>query len=155
MNSETLTIQKSVDGYEIICSHDQTGSAYGMHISNNCYEQLRKHFVSLIKTMCQCENIEIGSYGNQVELMLPPHMAAYKAKQGGATTICVDTCLAEEVKYLWSIGITTTGCCCGHNKVEPYIGVIDSDIPRMKELGYKVQFNHSRQNDEDSFIPKF
>ena len=34
-------------------------------------------------------------------------------------------------------------------------GMIDfEDIPKMKALGYKVQFNSCRPNDEDSFIPK-
>jgi hypothetical protein len=106
--------------------------------------------------MCKCENIEIGTYGNQVILTpLPPHMKEYKAKAGGyPDSICVDTCLAEEVKELWGLGITTTGCCCGHNKLAGFIGVIDSDIPKMKEMGYKVGFNQCRPDDEDSFIPK-
>lgn len=66
---------------------------------------------------------------------------------------CLDRCIAEEVMMLWILGITTTGCCCGHGKVPPYIGVIDSDIPRMKAYGYSVSFNHMRPDDEDSFTP--
>lgn len=104
--------------------------------------------------ICNCVNVEVGSYSNQVELTLPPHMVKYKAKEGGADTICVDTCLVDEIKYLWSIGITTTGCCCGHNKVDPYIGVIERDISRMKEMDYIVRFNNMRPGDEDGFIPK-
>lgn len=104
--------------------------------------------------MCNCVNIEPGSYGNQIELSLPPHMAVYKAKQGGSKTICVDRCLTEEIQSLWTIGITTTGCCCGHNKLYSYIGVINEDIPRMIDIGYEIRFNHSRPNDNDSFIPK-
>lgn len=105
--------------------------------------------------MCNCKNVEVGSYGNQVEVKnLPSHMAAYKAKQGGANTICLDKCIAAEVKRLWSEGITTTGCCCGHNKVDPYIGVISEDIPKMKALGYSVAFNIMRPGDEDQFCPK-
>jgi hypothetical protein len=97
--------------------------------------------------MCNCINIEVGSYGNQVELSRPPHMP-------GERNICVDVCLKDEILNLWSLGITTTGCCCGHKKVPPFIGVEDVDIPRMKELGYKVQFNNVRPGDEDGFIPK-
>lgn len=106
--------------------------------------------------LCNCNNIEVGSYGNQVEIMpLPPHMAAYKTKQGGTPdSICVDRCLADEVQHLWSQGITTTGCCCGHNQVPAYIGVIDEDIEAMKMMGYEVQHNQMRPGDHDSFKPK-
>ena len=69
-----------------------------------------------------------------------------------------DKCLANELFYLWDLGIITTGCCCGRHKGQSgetaYIGVIDKFIPKMKKLGYKVHFNPCRPNDEDSFIPK-
>lgn len=96
--------------------------------------------------MCNCKNIEIGSYDNQVELKAP--------EWSSKDTICVDTCLKDEILELWSIGIRTTGCCCGHNKIEGFIGVFDEDIPKMKELGYQVQYNSCRPKDEDSFKPK-
>lgn len=106
--------------------------------------------------MCKCKNIEIGSYGNQVLLSpLPPHMADYKLLQGGSpVSICVDKCLEKEIKALWSEGVTTTGCCCGHGRSGlAYIGVIDADINWMKAHGYKVWRNECRPNDHDSFIP--
>jgi hypothetical protein len=106
------------------------------------------------KLSCSCQGVDTGSYNNQVTLVPPPHMAAYKKKQGGAPTICVDTCIADEILNLWSMGITTTGCCCGHNKTRPYIGVIESDIPRMKSMGYTVCPNPCRPDGEDSFYPK-
>lgn len=107
------------------------------------------------KIKCNCINIEIGSYHNQVEVVdLPNQMIDYRAKQGLPFSVCIDACIVDEVKELWDKGITTTGCCCGHNKVDGYIGVIDSDIPKMKNMGYKVQYNELRPNDEDSFIPK-
>lgn len=105
--------------------------------------------------MCDCVNIEIGSYGNQLCVVdLPEHMSKYKAKQGGASSICLDKCIADEVKELWALGITTTGCCCGHNKILGYIGVIDQDIERMEGLGYSVACNPCRPESRDSFIPK-
>lgn len=106
--------------------------------------------------MCDCVNVLPGTYGNQVEIKeLPAHMLAYKRKQGGADSICIDRCVADEVQELWAKGITTTGCCCGHNiKDFSFIGVIDEDIARMKDMGYEVRFNPSRPSDEDSFIPK-
>lgn len=98
--------------------------------------------------MCNCIGIEIGSYGNQVELQRPAHMP------NGSETICIDKCLKEEIIYLWSLGITTTGCCCGHNKISPYIGVDDKDIKTMKELGYDVHPNNLYPERHDSFTPK-
>lgn len=97
--------------------------------------------------MCDCIDIEIGSYDNQVELTPPPFTH-------GTKTICVDSCLATEIIKLWEAGVMTTGCCCGHNKLPPYIGVIESDIPKMKQMGYEVQFNPMRPGDEDGFKPK-
>lgn len=107
--------------------------------------------------MCKCVGfIEYGSYVNYITLTpLPPHMKAYRATTNfDKESICLDKCIADEVQYLWSLGITTTGCCCGHNRDEGQISVIDNDIPRMKELGYEVWFNRCRPGDEDSFIPK-
>lgn len=102
--------------------------------------------------MCNCVNIEIGSYGNQVELQRPLHMVSTR----GVHTICVDACIKDEILYLWSHGVTTTGCCCGHNKGNdyPFIGVAERDIQKMKSMGYSVKFNNCRPNDEDEFIPK-
>ena len=95
---------------------------------------------------CNCINIEAGSYANQIFVHAPAHMP----KENG---YCLDKCIAEEVMVLWQLGITTTGCCCGHGKLLPYIGVSDADIPVMKELGYRVQHNPNRPGDEDSFVP--
>ncbi len=46
MNTETLTVLQKGEDFEIIVQHDQTGSAYGITLSKNAYEQLRQHFVS-------------------------------------------------------------------------------------------------------------
>jgi GMP synthase-like glutamine amidotransferase len=106
--------------------------------------------------MCKCKNVKIGSYDNQFVISdLPDHMIKYKSLHGGnINSICIDRCLEQEIRYLWSQGITTTGCCCGHNKLAGYIGVIFKDIPKMKELGYIVRINEMRPCDEDSFYPK-
>lgn len=68
--------------------------------------------------------------------------------------ITIDPCLFLEIKHLWSLGIVTTGHCCGHNIGFAYIGVEEKFIPKMKELGYETQFNPMRPLDEDSFKPK-
>jgi len=104
--------------------------------------------------MCDCVNVDIGSYNNQVILDRPKHMIGRIEGSSNPKTICVDKCLEDEIKQLWSLGIRTTGCCCGHNKLPGYIGVIDDDIPVMKEYGYKVHINDCRPESGDSFIPK-
>lgn len=107
--------------------------------------------------MCNCPSgVTAGTYENQVVIEpIPPHMADYKKQVGGnPLNISVDACLRDEVMQLWSIGITTTGCCCGHNKLPPYIGVIYEDIPRMKAMGYEVQPHPLHKDREDSFKPK-
>ena len=107
--------------------------------------------------MCDCVDVEIQSYDNQVMFPTPPHMRPLYACGGRLReSICVDKCLAEEVQWLWRWGIKTTGCCCGHNVKtdQSYIGVVDEDIERMKEMGYEVRPNEMRPGDEDSFVPK-
>lgn len=46
MNTETVTVDQKGEDFKIIVQHDQSGSAYGMPLSKNAYEQLRQHFVS-------------------------------------------------------------------------------------------------------------
>lgn len=103
--------------------------------------------------MCECKNITAGSYDNQIELPRPNHMVGQK-EGTESNTICVDTCLKSEILDLWSKGISTTGCCCGHNYLPPYIGVIDSDINKMLNMGYEVQPNHLYPERRDGFKPK-
>lgn len=98
--------------------------------------------------MCDCKNVECGSYDNQTLIPYPPHI---KKGNGWAA---IDRCLISEILTLWFAGITTTGCCCGHNKQQPFIGVAEKDIPTMKAIGYAVQHNPMRPGDEDSFTPK-
>ena len=103
--------------------------------------------------MCNCVNVKVGSYGNQVILPRPKCMIG-RTEGTRSNTICIDRCIVEEIKYLWSLGVRTTGCCCGHNEGEGYIGVIDKDIGIMEEGGYKVSFNKNDLNDKSNFIPK-
>ena len=73
------------------------------------------------------------------------------------TEVTVDACLADEILELWNQGIHTTGCCCGHGKILGFIGVIDEDIPKMKELGYNqyiYNFITGGPSRGDAFVPK-
>lgn len=104
-------------------------------------------------SICSCKNAEIGSYDNQIELLRPTHMIG-RNEGSSSDIICVDKCLKDEILLLWNKGIRTTGCCCGHNKLPAYIGVIDDDIEKMKQLGYEVILNNLYPDREDSFKPK-
>lgn len=107
--------------------------------------------------MCSCKNIEVGSYANQVLLKAPDFMLPLRNCLGeikNTEYIAVDRCLKAEIESLWLNGISTTGCCCGHNKIAPYIGVAFKDIDKMLSMGYEVRFNEMRPNDKDSFKPK-
>lgn len=95
-----------------------------------------------------CGQCDVQSYEGQVELVPPPPLA-----RADGRGICIDVCLALEVSRLWRAGIRTTGCCCGHGKTRPFIGVVDADIPRMKAMGYQVQRNPCRPDAQDSFVP--
>ncbi len=102
--------------------------------------------------MCECIDVKIGSYDNQLVLQRPLRMKGRTEGTSSPFTICIDKCIAEEIEYLWSCDIRTTGCCCGHNIKEGYIGVIEDDIEIMKKLGYKVQINKQDLSDEKNFI---
>lgn len=62
MNTETVTVLPKGEDFEIIVQHDQSGSAYGMTLSNSAYEQLRLHFVMCsAKWDTDIENIGLPS----------------------------------------------------------------------------------------------
>lgn len=90
--------------------------------------------------MCECINIEMGSYANAVCIQIPEHMRQYRENRlaaGLSGKISIDACILEEIQRLWSLGIHTRGCCCGHNQVSGMINVADESIDKMFELGYK------------------
>lgn len=105
--------------------------------------------------VCNCKDIDFGSEGNfaqQIMVDIPPHMERYKQarlKEGLSDKICIDPCIVDEVKELWSLGIETLGCCCGHNKAESFVNVHEKDIEKMLSLGY-VQ-NHPDKSRNDTF----
>lgn len=105
--------------------------------------------------MCSCNNILPGSeecYNQQIVLNIPKHMESYKQyklKNGLSSTICIDPCIVDEIKYLWSLGVTTYGCCCGHNILDSMVNVDEKDIVLMLTLSYEQ--NHIDQSRKDTF----
>jgi len=100
--------------------------------------------------MCDYKGVELGSYANQIEVNRPKHMIG-RCEGTSSHTIYIDSCILEEIQELWKMGIITTGCCCGHNVLPAFVGVVEADIPKMKVLGYTVQFNSCRPTAEDTF----
>jgi hypothetical protein len=58
MNTETVIVLPKGEDFQIIVQHDQSGSAYGITISKNAYEQLRQHFVSGRSEQLVCDVCE-------------------------------------------------------------------------------------------------
>lgn len=88
--------------------------------------------------MCICKGIEFGSkecYDQQIFIV--------------SKNISVDPCIYNELTYLWRLGITTYGSCCGHNKVQSMVNVDKKDIDFMLALGYEQ--NHPDKDRKDTF----
>ncbi len=41
--------------------------------------------------------------------------------------VSVDLCIAPTIQHLWSLGVVTLGCCCGHGKSDPSVVVQDME----------------------------
>lgn len=100
-------------------------------------------------TIKQCKEVQFGTSSCAYEIYLP-----YQLSNGSRKCVSIDKCLLPEILKLWEKGIRTTGNCCGHGKMKPFIGVENKYIDDMINLGYKVYFNKCRPNDKDMFIPK-
>ncbi len=98
-----------------------------------------------INDMCNCQDVEIGSYDNQVEVPIPAHMTRYRIARrsaGLSETICIDRCILDEMTQLWAEGVITYGSCCGHNRLPPTVSVGYPFINYMIINGYE-QFKNS------------
>lgn len=98
---------------------------------------------------CKCVDVEMGSYDNQTMLDRPVHMQV-----NVKTPICVDTCMVDEVKELWDIGIYTNGCCCGHGSAPPFVGVMPEHIQQMRSMGYQTITNSTDPTRQESFYAR-
>ncbi|MCK5022768.1 MAG: hypothetical protein KAS04_01210 [Candidatus Aenigmarchaeota archaeon] len=79
------------------------------------------------KIKCHCKNVDFGTYENTVS-MKEPYTGEW---------ICIDTCLATLIGYLWHNGIETINSCCGHGKLQATVIVTNDSVEKMKKLGYK------------------
>ena len=108
--------------------------------------------------MCNCIDIEVGTYKNTT--VLPYHHTMFEYRDNRIKAglpgngITVDTCLKSEILYLWRSGIRTHGCCCGHNKFGGYINIDEEDVPKAAKLGYKLYSYEKDLKRTDTIIPK-
>jgi len=80
---------------------------------------------------CNCNNIDIGTYKNQTKIK----------NWWNNKIISIDTCLKDEILFLWDNKIITKGCCCGHNKLKPMINVDKEYHKDMLNLDYNFWIN--------------
>jgi len=66
----------------------------------------------------------------------------------------IDRCMEKEIKMLWSKGIRTIECCCGHGDAG-YIAVYEEHVEGMKILGYKRLINPFCPDAENFFYPLY
>lgn len=109
------------------------------------------------KSYCKNPDLRI-MYNCEITRLYPPkNFIPYNCCDGYKECIDIDKCLEDEIKDLWSNGIKTMGCCCGHGKTLGFIQVTNDCIDRMYELGYQ---NYIYENEfggkerKDAFIPK-
>lgn len=113
--------------------------------------------------MCQCKE-GIGwdtpeHYSqNQTILDVPDYITLKMNEPDRAIrkTVAIDNCLIDEIKLLWSVGVVTAGCCCGHNNPKLHgsqILVEEESISLMQQLGYKHWSNPCDTTRQDGFTP--
>lgn len=84
--------------------------------------------------MCDCisynrPDLCVSDGKPEVVLPTPQHI------NGKPNGVCVDACIVDAIKMLWSHKVETLGCCCGHNRASPSVVISESeDAVRAKQL---------------------
>lgn len=76
---------------------------------------------------CHCVNVGFGTYKNTVSMMSP----------WDKKWICIDTCVATAIGFLWGHGVVTLNSCCGHGKFVPTVIVTPDSVQKMLDMGYQ------------------
>jgi len=76
------------------------------------------------------DSVPDDTYAHAVVVDIPPEVIIMYNNPSNErrTTVSIDKCLVEEIKHLWSKGIITGGCCCGHGAFDPNIIVSPESI---------------------------
>jgi len=95
---------------------------------------------------CKCHSYNADK-GTEKEAILNVS-EFYKKYPDKKKTICVDACIAEQIKMLWMHNIWTLGCCCGHNKlfgeIHPNV-IIAQDEDPYKTIRLLEQYDPDRK----------
>jgi len=83
---------------------------------------------------CHCKDVEVGSYDNQVSMLMP-----FEQEHRDDHWVCIDTCVATEIGWLWHQGVKTINSCCGHNKYRAWVIVDPKHHIKMIGLGYDFE----------------
>lgn len=79
---------------------------------------------------CFCEDVGFQTYAHVVGMRKP-------FKDGwDAEFVPIDVCIATEIAELWHKGIVTLNSCCGHQKARSSVITPESEVEKMKKLGY-------------------
>ena len=74
---------------------------------------------------CNCRsynNPEISEgLNDEVVLDVPPSFGFTYPDGTPKTSISIDACIVHVIRRLWSKGVITMGCCCGHGESNPSI----------------------------------
>jgi len=84
---------------------------------------------------CHPSTNHFGTYQNCAKVLLPFPTERYP--EPFTKPIDIDICILPEVFSLWQKGIQTVESCCGHNREQAYISVVESAVEKMLELGYE------------------
>lgn len=96
--------------------------------------------------MCDCHSYN-ADIGNVPEVILDPN--EYFNWDSQARTVCVDACIADQIKALWEIGIWTVGCCCGHNGLfsdRPNV-ILDTEVNHERAITLLNEIDPEREWD--------
>ncbi len=102
-------------------------------------EQAKKNYTCT----CDPERFEkegdLYVYPRQLVVELPEWSPERKRRirEGLSSGVCIDVCIVHLIKELWDKGVETTGCCCGHNTMNAWVGVHQAWYIDMFKLGYK------------------
>lgn len=120
------------------------------------YEILKENYLMRVYPELYKSNLYI--YNCVKTILIPPkNLIKENCTDEYKTSIQVDDCISEEIKDLWSKGIKTTGCCCGHGMNLGFIQVTDDCIKTMEKLGYDhyvYDSDYGGIQRKDAFIPK-
>lgn len=110
-----------------------------------------------VSATCNCtKDVELNGYDGKdmTSVKIPDNITLRYNAPGRAVreSVAIDTCLVPEIKFLWALGIETTGCCCGHGIEEGQILVAKKDIPKMEVLGYEHWENPMDPERKDGFV---